>query len=150
MYLRKNKKKKATPISVKDRCYSKAEIRRGSRGWFFIVDAYHILAGMIVRGENLKPWKARDLYGNQKRRIRDGWSNDSHTPCCYCGTPLGFQEITIEHVKPRCIGGSNDITNLLPCCDDCNKLRGRIFMMMLTKARALERAFISEYHPERG
>lgn len=40
--------------------------------------------------------------------------------CAYCGTPTARAEITADHVKPLARCGTNDPTNLLPCCRDCN------------------------------
>lgn len=49
--------------------------------------------------------------------------------CCYCGprfgkkgTPLGA---TIEHLKPRSLGGTNTMENLAAACLHCNQHRGK-------------------------
>ena len=47
--------------------------------------------------------------------------------CVYCRLlfPLasGFGDLTLDHVQPRSQGGSNDPTNLVTCCFDCNSAR---------------------------
>jgi len=37
-------------------------------------------------------------------------------PCAYCGDPGG----TIDHVKPKALGGSDSDMNLTGCCRRCN------------------------------
>lgn len=43
---------------------------------------------------------------------------DGH--CAYCGTPLKFKEMQVDHVKPFSMGGANTLDNLLPACRYCN------------------------------
>lgn len=42
-------------------------------------------------------------------------------PCDYCGDP---DPIEVEHIIPRCQGGSDDIDNLAPSCWACNNDKG--------------------------
>ena len=60
--------------------------------------------------------------------------------CWYCGVqvkppvpgdgvvkvPADYLDkmFTMEHRKPRCLGGKNHIDNLVPCCRKCNNLKG--------------------------
>jgi 5-methylcytosine-specific restriction endonuclease McrA len=41
-------------------------------------------------------------------------------PCHYCGGPGGC----IDHVVPLSKGGTNDTSNLVPCCRPCNSRKG--------------------------
>ena len=41
--------------------------------------------------------------------------------CGYCGCTLDFDGFTADHVIPRSKGGGNEISNLLPCCNPCNR-----------------------------
>lgn len=41
--------------------------------------------------------------------------------CLKCGST---SELTIDHIKPRAIGGSNDDDNLQTLCFDCNGKKG--------------------------
>lgn len=46
--------------------------------------------------------------------------------CLLCGTGLtdvAPAEITLDHVKPRSKGGTNDERNLFTCCRSCNSSR---------------------------
>jgi 5-methylcytosine-specific restriction endonuclease McrA len=46
--------------------------------------------------------------------------------CAYCGRDLHDahpRELTLDHLKPRCRGGSNDEKNLVLACVRCNSAR---------------------------
>ncbi len=38
--------------------------------------------------------------------------------CIYCGKP-GL--LTLDHVHPLIAGGGNSISNVIPCCNECNQ-----------------------------
>jgi hypothetical protein len=44
---------------------------------------------------------------------------DNHT-CRYCGKAAPETELTIDHVTPKALGGTDDPTNLVAACKDCN------------------------------
>ena len=51
--------------------------------------------------------------------LRDGLA------CCYCG--LGTEDgaqLTLDHLLPHSLGGSNHHSNLVTCCHTCNSSRG--------------------------
>lgn len=41
-------------------------------------------------------------------------------PCYWCKTHIFGQLITIDHLKPRSEGGTDDDDNLVPACERCN------------------------------
>lgn len=41
-------------------------------------------------------------------------------PCCYCNQPLTFEESSVEHIVPRCLGGRDTIDNRAIACPPCN------------------------------
>lgn len=43
--------------------------------------------------------------------------------CRYCGVDCG-EQITIDHVTPRCQGGGDDVANLVVACKACNSRKG--------------------------
>jgi 5-methylcytosine-specific restriction endonuclease McrA len=52
--------------------------------------------------------------------LRDGLA------CCYCGDAIeNGAQLTLDHVKPHNLGGSNKPTNLVSCCHRCNCSRGK-------------------------
>jgi len=51
--------------------------------------------------------------------LRDGFA------CVYCGASVeSGAQLTLDHLTPHSRGGSNDETNLVTCCERCNKSRG--------------------------
>jgi 5-methylcytosine-specific restriction endonuclease McrA len=46
--------------------------------------------------------------------------------CAYCGDHMSFVNKTLDHVMPRQKGGSNRIANILPCCRNCNSMKGSL------------------------
>lgn len=58
------------------------------------------------------------------RRIRfEILRRDGHT-CRYCGAQAPDVPLTVDHVIPRALGGSDDTTNLVTACRDCNYGKG--------------------------
>lgn len=49
---------------------------------------------------------------------RDDWS------CQYCAKKLGWSNITVDHVVPKCRGGKTTWKNCVVCCKQCNKIKG--------------------------
>lgn len=46
--------------------------------------------------------------------------------CVYCGRDLkGMQpnDVTLDHLLPRCAGGTNETANLVTACKSCNSSR---------------------------
>lgn len=58
------------------------------------------------------------------RRLRfEILRRDEHT-CRYCGAQAPDVPITVDHVIPRALGGTDDPTNLVTACRDCNFGKG--------------------------
>jgi 5-methylcytosine-specific restriction endonuclease McrA len=57
----------------------------------------------------IRPEKRRRIYA------RDGYA------CVYCGKkPKKPERLTLDHVQPRALGGSNEAGNLVSACSRCN------------------------------
>jgi 5-methylcytosine-specific restriction endonuclease McrA len=56
--------------------------------------------------------------GRKKIRVlqRDGYS------CVLCSCPVG---LTVDHIIPRCVGGSDRYENLRTLCRPCNEAKGQ-------------------------
>lgn len=53
--------------------------------------------------------------------IKDAWANR----CAYCGKPpIDDESLTIDHVRPRCKGGEDRTSNVIPACSMCNSDKG--------------------------
>lgn len=55
--------------------------------------------------------------------------------CWWCGVGItldptqirrGIPLATVDHVIPRSKGGTNQMSNLVPCCAECNSLKGNL------------------------
>lgn len=44
--------------------------------------------------------------------------------CGYCGRMITVKEMQVDHMKPFCFGGTNDLSNLMPACGVCNHYKG--------------------------
>lgn len=51
------------------------------------------------------------------------YKRDSYT-CQYCGIRPRSEELTIDHVIPRCYGGKTTWENCVISCAKCNKIKG--------------------------
>jgi hypothetical protein len=54
-----------------------------------------------------------------KRTRYEVLRRDNHT-CRYCGLVAGATELTVDHVVPTSLGGTDDPANLVAACKDCN------------------------------
>lgn len=50
---------------------------------------------------------------------------DNHT-CRYCGASAPDVKLTVDHVVPEALGGSDDPSNLVAACDACNSGKSSI------------------------
>lgn len=57
------------------------------------------------------------------RRIRRKLLAESPV-CWYCGWPLSSGRATLDHLRPRSRGGSDDESNLVLACWPCNRNKG--------------------------
>ena len=46
-------------------------------------------------------------------------------PCCYCHHIFMMINLTVEHIIPFVLGGTNDESNIALACATCNRQRGR-------------------------
>lgn len=49
--------------------------------------------------------------------------------CIWCQKSCTHREITLDHVLPRSLGGTNAADNLVVACMHCNRLRGNATVM---------------------
>lgn len=47
-------------------------------------------------------------------------------PCYYCRYVFLYDQLTIEHLTPLCLGGSNEDCNIALACGPCNHQRGKV------------------------
>ncbi len=69
-----------------------------------------------------KRYKQKKLNGKLKKRL---FGHLFMAPCCYCKKVFLFTELTIEHIIPLCLSGTNDPCNIALACQPCNNERGK-------------------------
>lgn len=65
----------------------------------------------LTRGEARRQWR---------QSIKDAWNNR----CAYCGaTPIEDDslQLTVDHVRPKSLGGEDKTSNCIPACSKCNQ-----------------------------
>lgn len=79
------------------------------------------------RERHLTRRRAKNKQGkiNQKLKKRI-FSVISIAPCYYCKKVFISDDLTIEHITPLSMGGTNDSANITLACEPCNKERGRL------------------------
>ena len=61
---------------------------------------------------------------DSKRLWRRAIKEHFNCTCVYCGENYELHELTLDHVKPRCRGGEDLTTNVVPACRKCNQDKG--------------------------
>lgn len=54
------------------------------------------------------------------KRLRYEILRRDNFQCRYCGATAPDAKITVDHVRPVALGGTDDPSNLVAACDDCN------------------------------
>lgn len=63
--------------------------------------------------------------------------------CAYCKVTLDDYSRTVDHLYPKSRGGKLSNSNKVPCCGDCNKMKGN--MNVIEFARALNGLIFYEH-----
>ena len=56
-----------------------------------------------------------------KRCLKEEWGHE----CAYCGYREKRKELTLDHITPIAKNGTDEYSNLLPCCRKCNIDKGQ-------------------------
>ena len=70
-----------------------------------------------------KKKKKVDIRKYITKELREAVKAKSDT-CFYCGALLTENNRTIDHIVPITKGGTNDYSNLVCVCNDCNQVKG--------------------------
>lgn len=46
--------------------------------------------------------------------------------CAYCGCKIEYKDMQVDHVKPLRIGGTDEMSNMLPACRSCNHYKATL------------------------
>ena len=68
--------------------------------------------------------------------------------CFYCDDYHNIHKLTVDHIIPKSKGGTNDITNLVPSCHQCNSKKAdfdiNYFMREILKLKECKISFKME------
>ncbi len=59
-----------------------------------------------------------------KKLWRQAIKEANNYECIYCGEKHHEHDLTIDHVHPRTMGGTNITSNCVPACRSCNQSKG--------------------------
>ncbi len=85
---------------------------------------HHVAVTRAQRG--LSRHARRVLHQQHKRQVKRETFRDCGRRCVYCGTALGLENATLDHVIPLSRGGSHLPGNLVAACQPCNQLKGAL------------------------
>lgn len=68
-----------------------------------------------------------------RRIVCDAWRKKFGSRCSGCDRHMHFEEkykyrdnyATIDHIRSRALGGTNDLDNITVCCRNCNAVKAR-------------------------
>lgn len=66
----------------------------------------------------VRPWRRAVKFSRQSIYRRDNFQ------CQYCGVQVGSEDLNLDHVAPRSLGGQTTWENVVSCCVPCNLRKG--------------------------
>ena len=80
--------------------------------------------------------RATALEDDQKARDKRQLFDDQAHRCVYCGNKYKYDELEIEHMIPKALGGQDNIRNCQLACMSCNKAKGTMTDIQFRKKHA--------------
>ncbi len=76
--------------------------------------------------EKLSEWIERKIFPpafglTLDAMVKNKLLEDYNSRCAHCGKILTVENMQVDHILPRTQGGSDEILNLQPLCEDCNQ-----------------------------
>ena len=111
--------------------------------WTFVIERYIEMAKAagvdrdhrkfaIMRWVHRKKGRGGTLTVEQWKRMLEITGG-----CYFCGEE-DIRYLTFEHLWPKSIGGGFTAENIVPACDRCNNIRGRLFNVSVPLFIAIE------------
>ena len=66
------------------------------------------------------------LEDDQKAKDKRQLFHDQQRKCIYCGNEYRYDELEIEHIIPKALGGPDNIRNCQLACNACNLAKGTL------------------------
>src|SRR5271166_2336915 len=67
--------------------------------------------------------KQKKINSRLKKKL---FGHLAFAPCYWCHVVFLYEQLTIEHIVPLCLGGTNERDNITLACAPCNHQRGKI------------------------
>lgn len=87
-------------------------------------------------------FKQRKINQKLKRRL---FGHLVMSPCCYCKQVFLINQLTIEHIVPLVMAGTNDDDNIALACAPCNRQKGK---EVCAEKRKLNKEFYEKHYPQ--
>lgn len=78
------------------------------------------------------------------RRWYRNWKTNGDF-CAYCGEFIQGNTFTIDHIKPKSLGGKNIKSNYAPSCKRCNVFKGDLTAEEYIKKHTTSRKYFEAY-----
>lgn len=92
----------------------------------------------MMRGEAGDTMQIRNPNTRWSYAIRN--ANAGHIHCAYCAVALRPSHITLDHVVAQDNGGTNDPSNIVVACANCNRAKGTKRLSIFVRELAAELA----------
>lgn len=96
--------------------------------------------------------KRKSIPANVRKRIYEKYRGR----CAYCGNPIEYKEMQIDHMEPLAKGGADSEENYMPACRTCNHYKSTLTVEqfreqigLLTK-RLVDRVYIYKLAQRHG
>ena len=76
------------------------------------------------------------LEDDQKAKDKRQLFHDQQRKCIYCGDEYRYDELEIEHIIPKALGGPDNIRNCQLACKTCNQAKGTMTDIEFRKKHA--------------
>lgn len=122
------------------------EIQQGFIIYACNPDNVHKIGSAIVPyrpKSNPNPGPRRQPKQPNQRKSKREILFDENPHCKYCSILLRWDNFTLDHIVSRSRGGSNDISNLVVCCFECNNKKGSKSLKDFLKELEDERKIVS-------
>lgn len=98
-----------------------AERSRASAFHAFLREFLPELRDWLDTGQAVDQTIALDRIERVSKRLRFAILKRDGFACLYCGRRPPEAELEVDHVRPRSRGGSDDPSNLVTACRECNR-----------------------------
>jgi 5-methylcytosine-specific restriction endonuclease McrA len=86
-------------------------------------DSFTLTKSEYRRSRKKKRRKQKKINNRLKARL---FGHLAIAPCYYCRRVFTYHDLTIEHITPLCLGGTNEPSNITLACAPYNHERGKI------------------------